>query len=293
MTEKLNTKWFKLENYDAFKKMSTLEWYMQLQARAYFYNSEEEELGWVLPAIAVGIKKGALEPDMLLDLGCYEEMVGIDKNQLFATPTIKSLTNYQAWNMAKFDHRLTDKAKAFHAIRDEFMRPWEEGDEPHDNAILEAAHAPYDLHQSQYLGWDGSQAIAHVTVDLNAPDEQIEIDFSNWLMQYRNHTSHYVPNKKAHEVIFTQKVFDTWISNQLIPYLDIVLIAKIEGKKVSQADIGELIFPDKGHTEIDHKISLDIKPPAEALLTKENLSSLLNQSWATKRQNTNRYPYKK
>ena len=182
-------------------------------------------------------------------------------------------------------------------MRDKWLKPCEDDEDDEDNenrdSLLKAAYAPYDFHFKQYLGWDSISTIAHVTVDLCATDEQIESDFSHWLLHYRTATGHCVPKKKTHEKLFTQEVFNTWIKNRLVPYLDLKLIAEIEGKTITQEDLGVLLFPDKTGTDIEIKMSQTVKPDAEELIKKENLSLLVNQLMSMKRKNTKRYNYER
>ena len=290
MSEKLNTNWFKLENYEAFRTMSVQEWASQLEVRAYCFNAEEEEFRWAMPEMAKALKKGVLETDETIEILRNEMAEKALKSQPFSTSKVDSLKNHQAWEMTTINRTNTNATTDFQSMRDEWLKPWED-DEENRGDLLEAAHAPYDLHFKQYLGWNYISSLAHVTVDLNGFDEQIEADFSHWLLHYRTVTGNYVPKKKTNEKIFTQEDFDVWINDSLVPYLDLILIAKIEGKSITQEVIGELIFPDDDDRTWD--ISHKIKPDAEDLIKKENLSLLVNQATSVlrKRQNTKRYKY--
>lgn len=70
---------------------------------------------------------------------------------------------------------------------------------------------------------------AHVVINLSASDEQIKNDFSHWLTHYRQ-----AINYQHLKMLFTQADFEYWVEYGVIPYLDLVLIAKIEDKKITQ-----------------------------------------------------------
>ena len=256
MAEEFDTSWFNLKNYEPFKTMSIQEWASQLEVRAYCFNAEQEEFGWAMSAMANALKKGVLETDETIDELCNDVIGRALKSHLFSTATVGSLTNHQVWDMTNDRIPLTNAVRAFQSMREEWLKPWEDGE--NKGNVLEAAYAPYDFHFKQYLGMDYNPSMAHVTVDLHATDEQIEIDFSHWLLHYRKDTGHCVPKKKIHEKLFTQEVFDAWIDDGLIPYLDLVLIAEIEGKSITQEELGELIFPGEADRtwDISHKINL-------------------------------------
>jgi hypothetical protein len=80
---------------------------------------------------------------------------------------------------------------------------------------------------------------AHVVINLSASDEQFKNDFSHWLTHYWQ-----AINDQHQKMLFTQADFDYWIEYGVIPYLDLVLIAKIEDKKITQNKMAQLVFPN-------------------------------------------------
>lgn len=151
------------------------------------------------------------------------------------------------------------------------------GDENYDNFIREAHRTPYDFRHKQYFNQDYISSLAHVTIDLNAPDEQIKNDFTHWLTHYRKASGLHIPKKKAHKKLFTQATFDHWIKFGLIPYIDLKLMADIEGKEITQEKLGELIFPDE-FVDTDYRIRTITKPEAERLMEEATHWSLLMQA---------------
>ena len=113
---------------------------------------------------------------------------------------------------------------------------------------------------------------------MNAPDEQIKKDFSHWLLHYRKAAGYHLPKKKIHKKLFTQKTFDYWIKYGLIPYIDLVLVAKMEGKEITQEKLGELIFPDEPSVDQAYRIRTITKPEAERLIKHKVHQSLIQQA---------------
>jgi hypothetical protein len=160
--------------------------------------------------------------------------------------------------------------------RDEYKKEFDD-DENYQDFIREARRIPYDFRRKQYFNRDYISSQAHVTVDLDATDEQIENDFSHWLKHYRKASGYRVPKKKVHEKLFSQKTFDKWIECGLIPYLDLVIVAKMEGKTISQEKLGEVIFPDEPECNLDYRIRTITKPEAERLMEESTWWSILAQ----------------
>lgn len=92
----------------------------------------------------------------------------------------------------------------------------------------EIAYTPHDFHIKQHSHFD-LEPSAHVVINLSASDEQIKNDFSHWLTHYRQ-----AINYQHLKMLFTQADFEYWVEYGVIPYLDLVLIAKIEDKKITQ-----------------------------------------------------------
>ncbi len=174
---------------------------------------------------------------------------------------------------------------------DEYKKEFDD-DESYQDFIREARRIPYDFRHKQYFNRDYISPQAHVTINLNATDEQIENDFSHWLTHYRKASGYCVPKKKAHEKLFTQNTFDFWIEFGLIPYLDLMLVAKIEGKEeITHAKYGELIFPDESIEDPEYRIRTVTIPEAKRLMEDSTWWSILEQVAAgtRKKQRVDRY----
>lgn len=202
------------------------------------------------------------------------------KNKAKAELTAESVSEYEK------------KANEFHEISEDYRKEFD-GDEIYKDFISDAHSTPYDFRHKQYFNRDYISSIAHVTVDLDATNEQIENDFSLWLTNYRKASGYRDPEQKRDEKLFDQATFDYWIEYGLIPYIDLILIAKIEGKTITRKKLGELIFPDEFlDVNTEERIKTLTKPKAEKLLEDSTWWSLLGQAAAgsiKKKQRVNRY----
>lgn len=91
----------------------------------------------------------------------------------------------------------------------------------------------------------------YLTVDLRATDQQIMEDFSHWLAECRKVAALDSRKKK-----FTQKDLMDWVTYRVLPYIDLMIIAKQEQKKITQARLANLIFPNELNTDVVERQSL-------------------------------------
>jgi hypothetical protein len=119
---------------------------------------------------------------------------------------------------------------------------------------------------------------ARVSIDLSATDEQIKKDFNQWLAECRE-----VTDIKTQKKLFRQADFDYWIEYRVIPYLDLVLVAKLAGKKITQNKLARLIFPDIYDVDIVERLRKVTKPLAEDLIDYHKIMALYAQNYSEKR----------
>lgn len=161
--------------------------------------------------------------------------------------SVNDLTLFEVWMMSK-DERM---------IR---IQP----DRCKEEVSKEIAFQPIGLNPGDH--W------ASISINLYATDEQIKEDFNQWLIHARKAT-----NNQRQKKLFTQADFDYWIEYGVIPYLDLMLIARIEGKKITQNKLARLIFPDEYDVDVAERLRKVTKPTAQELLSNEVHQTLLAQ----------------
>jgi hypothetical protein len=266
MAEKFDTSWFDLKNYEALKTMSIEGWIWQLEARHYYHEMDRQERRHgetYMLSIARTLKAGVVPDDPN-----YREMSqwradSILEGHPFSTSSVDSLVSYDVWDMVK-NNDLNHVWDACQHVSD-FI--WDITNED----LSEIAHTPHDFHIKQYSHFNIVPS-AHVVINLSATDEQIKTDFDSWLTHYRE-----AINYRHQKKLFTQADFDYWVEYGVIPYLDLVLIAKIEGKKITQNKLAKLIFPNEYDVDIVGRLRQVTKPEAERLIKNEIHRTLSTQ----------------
>lgn len=89
--------------------------------------------------------------------------------------------------------------------------------------------------------------LAHVAILLAAPEEKILGDFKVWLKDWR-----------AQAGFVKQMGYESgpesWLTERVVPYFDLQLIASIQGKKLTKKLLAETIFPDGNEFKIEKKM---------------------------------------
>ena len=84
------------------------------------------------------------------------------------------------------------------------------------------------------------QSMVYVAVDLDSPDTMIQEKFANWLEKTRSRSG---IRPKYSDLTFKEYDFSKWHSQHLLPYLDLVFWAKLNGTDITQDEIAAKVFP--------------------------------------------------
>ena len=272
--KELDTSWFDLKNYEALKTMSIEDWTLMLYSRYYYYDAEQDRKYFSELSLSemVDELKSVVKPlvrfNDVVDTWVNDWTEDILENYSFSTSSVNSLTNLKLWFMTL--------GNRFYELQNNSLKPQGDDTGASNDNLLEIGRIPYDLDFKKQHNYFPSEA--HLAIKLSATDEQLKKDFDHWLTNYRKTTDYRVPKKKKiHEQLFTQKVFDYWIEFGIFPYLDLMLIAKIEGKTIGHGKMADLIFPNPiGFTAIGRLRDTTI-PEAKRLIKSEIHESMIIQ----------------
>jgi hypothetical protein len=279
MTEELDTSWFDLKNYEVLKTLSITEWAEVLSSRYYNYvglieRDSPKRLGKLphsfLLAKAAKVKKGIVIDNKKDDARLACKANSILKGDSFSTVSVNSLSSYelaqlvadpnlsQVWEACKHMHEL--EANLYDD--DLELIP--------DTNLTDIALTPHDVNIRQQLNI--ALPLAYVAINLSSTDEQIQKDFKHWLIHYRKEVECHSKKK-----LFKQADFDSWVKYGVIPYLDLIFISGLEGKKITQEQMADLIFPDEFGVG-SGRIRETTKPKAERLIKDKTHEALSVQA---------------
>ncbi len=292
MSKEFDTSWFDLKNYEAFKTMPISGWIWQLMKRHDYMdavrvsNPDREDTAGFLLSLATTLKSGVIPniPQMPPESLAFKANCG---EHTFSTTSVDSLTSKGLWYLATHE-KLKHVWDACQHV-DEFLFsddvPFDDDlstvactpveDDPKTVLSSKIASTPIDFHIRESMTPGAGVYIhtsAHLVVDLSATDEQIKMDFSHWLKHFRQEIQY--QNKRK---LFSQTDFNYWIEYSVIPYMDLIFIAKIEGKKITQNKLARLIFPNEYEVDVVERVRKVTKPTAEWLTTNEIFIALITQ----------------
>ena len=304
MTKKIDLSWFDLNNYKSLEHFDLAQWINVLGFRMrlnYLLKEKngdysDEEISQINSIISTIRNSPLLSP--------FEEFSAggsIDSSFSFNTCSVRSTSLYMLAKISE-DCRLKDWVAVQYSNEDidedigelisnllNFETAQEARDFIDSNPSIKTkgvtkdflrsiegpvnsdSFIPVDLifHKNPSLG---DISFTSVLVDLSSSDEQISKDFLYWLENYRRETGYYAPKRN-----FTEKKFNEWITMQLLPYIDLTLIALHEGTSITQYKLGSLLFPDDIEIDGTERIRRTVKPKANWLLEDSTLLAMQSQ----------------
>lgn len=273
MSKELDTSWFDLKKYDELSELDLSGWHTQIETRNIILNATQIDLDDDDNDRDLElIKKMQKNPiwrdrdgNVSFEWEPHPNLVAYPFNtySVYSTPTI------EMW----FE-RHSEEGDDFNDTFSDIFRLCEEYDyriNPERDALI---YTPYDF-LYQKIGIEPDEA--NVRVNLTATDEQILSDFKHWLTEYRKATGY-----ESRKNNFTDKDLACWYNSRLLPYIDLMLSAEIEGKKITDAKIASLIFPDERNVDIVDKLRRTVRPKADWLLRNETSKAIEAQLSAFK-----------
>lgn len=286
MSEKFDTSWFDLSKYDFLKESTLADWEKMLYFRNCFYsficNEEKSEIEncnstrnfiWIiknfLPATVCRTENSSKSnfthnPELpfnthsvrslsVLDAYLRGDAINYSPNAWLACQVEKG-TISTSDDIYKEVELLIQQRKPTKHLSNEVIL-----NEPIDFLIKDTKRKTRNT-------------LSSVTIDLEATDEQILKDFQHWLIEYRKAIKESAPSKN-----FSDETLSDWVKWQLLPYIDLMTVAKYEGKKLHHHAAGVLLFPDEFEVDPTERIRRTTKPKAEWLIQTETIRAIETQ----------------
>lgn len=267
MADKFYSDWFDLAKYEPLKDLDLHGWFVQLFIRSLLTESSNLELIEQIKSKPVF----EIQIDPVHDASC--SITGREKSKViqqckdysgkpseyqFNTSSVKSASAEDMWWIKHYNFPIDFMDIDFNMY----------GESIGSMEQLEFLNTPID----EFLIKGGfSSEHSHVVVDLTATDEQIKNDFNRWLTQYREFKG-IKPRKRN----FTKNDMEEWVKLKLLAYLDLILIANNENQKITQAEIGKLLYPDVLGEVVDptERIRKTTRPKAIGLLNQATFNEM-------------------
>jgi hypothetical protein len=115
-------------------------------------------------------------------------------------------------------------------------------------------------------------SIQYVCVDLLASDEQLHADFAYWLATKRGMGKYKTPKKDI-----TDSDMHEWCFYKPLALIDLDLFSIIAERKISNATVGALLFPNQYDVDLAERVRKVVRPIASKLMSSDFLSAIDEQ----------------
>ncbi|MDD2661532.1 MAG: DUF6387 family protein [Methylococcales bacterium] len=257
---KLDLSWFDLKNYDPLKRMQIGGWISVIESRVFANNGHYD---FYRTELVSYIKSGSpITDDSKYQAHLHEQLAESNKfKKSYSTASVNSLSTFDLWRLTRELHHPNPNDEHMSEISALCQIKHKPGG-THENMHLTLK--PYEINLREAYYPDQQVREAHLTVNLMATDEQIKSDFKKWLNEYRVRsktdvieTKHQGAKKVKH--VFDSVDFKKWCQYQVIPYIDLKTVSKLEERPIKKAELARLLFPDIDTASGVKKLNTSIK----------------------------------
>lgn len=227
---------FDISIYDLCGSWNLKDWVAELSARSFMnYVFAKEREGKLTDELRQSYAEKAelilLTPLQSLrpvsDI-CLSPLMDQSADEFFRGHRVLSDSRYQAWVQ-----RMEDTEKYGDLVED--------GDLEFDDEIRRNVHEylsspAWKIHRDSL----GQVKRFFIGVDLNASDDYLVKQFRSWIDKTRAEAK-----VEPKQWLFSEKRFEKWHRERLLPYLDLTFWAIINRKKIQPADMEEIFFKDR------------------------------------------------
>ncbi len=254
--------WFNLENYHDVSSLSPKDWYENLHKRRMFFTwtSITQKIWPESQVWRVADAKNRIE--IIIKMITENPLIRVqpDKKIYHSRNTVKSLSNRDVVN--NYQALIRDAPEVFF----QYLNLEKQS---HDDAHT-MSYRNDELKtfmEADCRPWGYAQAV--LSVDLHVTDEHIIQDFKNWLSNTRNTLA-----KASAKRTFSSLDFEEWGEYKILPYLDLKIWSIYSGSKITQAMIGNAIFPNELDVDTTERIRKTTKKKAEWLMNHSVVDAL-------------------
>jgi len=214
--------WFDLFKYELLKSIPLEGWYHEIKARQYLLNECSDDNYYIglrrlirQTGLVLGLFYPAAPPESLNEIQPDKKWV----KDGFKTNCVRLSTCRDIAILQLEDH-IVEACLRSDSMSDEFD-----------------AHVPYDIYAISHIDENQVDYI-NLTINLNAPNPVLIRDFETVLKAARNNFD--IQSKTK---VSDLKV-NSWLSQQLLPYLDLYIWMEETGNRIPPEIISEWLYPD-------------------------------------------------
>jgi len=276
MRKKQIPEWFNLELYADVENLSLAGWLDNLQPRSYWFHGPTDEDSWITKLMR---KRNTPIGKPVVTDGKYARQTTLSQSAPyddvetpeFETGTVRSLrTAYVVNKIADVLYRREEFDQVLGQIAEKW---WADGESTRlDDDIIDddtrlILEQPIDELERR-LSENAPSLSLSAEIDLAAPDKIIIEDFRRWIKSARETFS--IQSRSY----FTDAMLESWSRNRLLPFIDLTIWARENNTNISDAAMGNTLFPDEFDVDLPERIRKVVRPKAHWIMQKSVLTAI-------------------
>ena len=149
----------------------------------------------------------------------------------------------------------------------------EEIEQESDNKDVELPYRSFHSHMLEKCPSNVELSEPLVIVNLRATDDQIKVQFAQWLKAKREEIKSHDIKREIPER-FTKTDFRKWHKHRVLAYIDLDLLAYHMGLSLTDDMIGRRLFPDQLDVDTTERVRKIVKPLANRLMESKFIDAL-------------------
>lgn len=283
MTKKWTPDWFDIRNYDAVATMNLAQWANALNFR-YWLTSSRSEVQFIMSELfptdedkILALASASQAPHKGWPFECDEPLPEEQERQSVSSVSIDLLGAYWGQITSKGDGAKFKKALEIgrtpkqNDLAEKYSQLANTTIDEYFLSELKKQQLSDDLSVSSHFERTGGFTLAQI--DFGATDEQLISDFKKWLANIRSLTKSENVSQR-----FTPAEMEAWHTNKLLPYIDLTIWMKITGAKITQQQLGLVLFPDNFEIILSDRIRKTTKKDADNLLKISTIFAICQQA---------------
>ncbi len=252
---------FDLAKYDACINMSLIGWIENISARLLIYLACLQNIEGITPdqmKTFEEIIENNIDMGVLSDTHVRKLIEGvIQDDEADYSSIIKEITYFELFYLAE-----TFKTEELEKLYDEVNFPV---------FPLINQDSLGELNKPVSFNMDEDAENAWLKVDLTCSKKEIMEAFSRWLTRAKaeRDNSENKPSSRERKInIFNEISFRKWHAEKVLPYIDLFIWNKLKGNKVTDQEIGTILYPDPRDIRDKGKlVFFNTKPYVEKLMS--------------------------
>ena len=272
--------WFNLSNYDACERFTAADWCNEIIQRVllhlfYFNDGSYYDIQHYISE--VDKSEGQNKIEIIREFGLIKN-AKLPKRRL-VNSSLKRSIQYQNSNkkfisdISEFDaYNFLATSALKRQIESDLKKISSTQETTQDLMKVEKLYKKYQKPMSDFENRDYDYGTRYLSICLDASDETLSNQFKLWLNEQRKEYS-------FSEFNISKSTFNDWHQKKILAYWDIVTLSRIDNTHLSNALIGDLIYPAE-EVDVGERVRKVTQPQSREIISLKTIEILDAQAKA-------------